>query len=127
MLSLYQKKNIYYPSFTEIAENVTNEIEKPWLKTFIPPISHNRNVLLLRSYHKKCRTLLKPYQKRMKNGSYFANCSRFKSKRKGFSIFAAANVLTYLNVNAKKIAKSQLRKWRFLWIKELAEKCLLVK
>ena len=110
------KKN-YNPSFTEIAENVSNEIETLWLKASIPIISHYRNVLLLRNYHKKCRTLLKPYQKRKENYSYLANCSCFKSRRKGFSIFAVANVMTYLNVYAQNIAKSQLRKWRFLWIK----------
>ena len=71
------KKN-YNPSFTEIAENVTNEIEELWVNAFIPTVSHNRTIQLLRSYHEKSRTLLKPYQKRKENDNYLAKLQSFQ-------------------------------------------------
>ena len=68
----------YDPSFIEIAENVTNKIEKFWVKASIPTVSHKHTVQLLRSYHEKSRTLLKSYKKRKEYDSYIAKLQSFQ-------------------------------------------------
>lgn len=47
------------PSFSEIAQIVTQRVEEVWQKASIPVVSHNRVIQLLKAYHLKCKNLLK--------------------------------------------------------------------
>ncbi|KAH9627844.1 hypothetical protein HF086_001740 [Spodoptera exigua] len=47
------------PSINEISEIVSSKVECLWRKASIPTVSHNRVMQLIKSYHAKCKNLLK--------------------------------------------------------------------
>lgn len=47
------------PSINEISEIVSSKVEYLWRKASIPTVSHNRVMQLIKSYHAKCKNLLK--------------------------------------------------------------------
>lgn len=47
------------PSINEISEVVLCKIEYLWRKASLPIVSHNRGMQLIKSYHAKCKNLLK--------------------------------------------------------------------
>lgn len=55
------------PSINEISEIVSSKVECLWRKASIPTVSHNRVMQLIKSYHAKCKNLLKSL-KRLSEG-----------------------------------------------------------
>lgn len=47
------------PSINEISEIVSSKVEYLWRKASIPTVSHNRVMQLIKSYHAKCKNLIK--------------------------------------------------------------------
>lgn len=65
------------PTVHNISERLAKEVLEIWQKTSLPTVSLKRILQLIRSYHDKYRTLMKPYQDRKKNKNYQEKISRF--------------------------------------------------
>ena len=63
--------------FLDVADPVILEVEKIWKKTSIPSVTHKRIVQILRAYHTKYKSLLKPYKGRKGNNFYDAKLEVF--------------------------------------------------
>jgi len=78
------KPNIHTkdPTVSEIAEKVSANIERIWLKSSIPVISHTRVLQLIRAYHDRYQKLVKPFKSRHNDEKYKAKIRSFKDECK---------------------------------------------
>lgn len=65
------------PTVHEISERLAHEVLEIWKKTLLPTVSINRILRLIRSYHDKYRSLLKPYQGRKTDKNYQEKINKF--------------------------------------------------
>ena len=68
------------PSFLDIADPVILAVEKIWKKASIPTVSHVRIVQILRAYHTKYKSLLKPYKGRKRSNTYNTKLEAFRKE-----------------------------------------------
>lgn len=55
------------PSINDISEIVSSKIENLWKKASIPIVSHNRVMQLIKTYHAKCKNLIKSLKRLSKD------------------------------------------------------------
>jgi len=102
------------PAVADIAEKVATNIERVWLKSSIPVVSHKRVLQTIRSYHDKYMKLIKPLKGRQHDDNYRAKIERFReeSRCKLFDIAACKCVLH--DCRCKKERKVPVQEREFL-------------
>lgn len=54
-----QMQNPKEPVFSDIAETISQDIENIWVKASLPIVSHTRVIQMIKTYHLKCKNILK--------------------------------------------------------------------
>lgn len=65
------------PTVHDISERLAMEVLEIWERASLPTVSLKRILQLIRSYHDKYRSLMKPYQGRKNNANYQEKIDRF--------------------------------------------------
>lgn len=68
------------PTVQEISERLAQEVLDIWQKASLPTVSRKRVLQLIRAYHDKYRSLMKPYQSRQTNKNYKQKIDTFKAE-----------------------------------------------
>lgn len=68
------------PTVHEISEKLADEVIKIWQKSSLPTVSVKRVLQLIRAYHDKYRSLMKPYLGRQTNVKYQEKINTFISE-----------------------------------------------
>lgn len=103
------------PNFKDIVENVAKKIEKVYLTSSIPIVSHKRVVQMIHTYHKTYKNLMKHYKEREKTSSYQSKIQIFLEKAKTtlFDI-SACKCVDFIVCTCKKSSKVPVIEQKFL-------------
>jgi hypothetical protein len=68
-----------YPTFIDVSKVVCKQVEEIWEKASLPTVSHPHVIDILRNYHGKYRTLLKPYKAKKGKDKYEKQLQQFRN------------------------------------------------
>lgn len=103
------------PKFSQIAENVADNVEEIYFTALIPTVSHTRVVKMITSYHDKYRGIMKPYKERKNNESYQTKIKAFlEEARKSLFDIAACKCKDFSACTCQKADKVPAKEHAFL-------------
>jgi hypothetical protein len=102
------------PTVGDVSEIVAANIKVIWDKASLPTVSHKRILQLIRSYHEKYRTLIKPYKERKGVLSYQEKIQKFKDDSLKLFDISACKCKDFELCNCEKSAKVPTAERKFL-------------